>query len=204
MAKPRPKRGTALARIEALKRHAYYLLARVYPYTESWILTAWKIDSIIEEEGGEEEKRTLEKLAPVLSMLRHNLYTYISTLGAEWPAEDENTIVLRGGITEAGNALKALWLSLHIAYMTPAGLNPDPPEPSQVYPLMEAYARLHAKLVKQYKPLPFKLADQLLETAAYIAMTPGLVLPEAIDALGVHTIVADMLYALLKTMPSNQ
>lgn len=204
MEKTRRKRATALARVEALKRHAYYLLARVYPNTGSWILTAWKIDAIIEEEGGEQEKETLKRLSPVISMLRRNLYTYISTLGAEWPAEDENTIVLRGGITEAGNALKALWLSLHIAYMTPAGLDPNPPEPSQVYPLMEAYARLYTRLVKRYKPLPFKLADQLLEAAAYIAMTPGLVPPEAIDALGVPVIVADMLYALLGTTAAQR
>lgn len=180
-------------RLEALERAALALVARVYRGNEAWILNAWRLETLAEEE-------LPGQIAGKVEELRRNLYAYIASLGAEWSPEEEDTLLLRGSYLDAAKTLKALWLSLHLARLAPAQLEAEPPAPEEAYPLYEAYVRLHAEALQRYKPLPFLVADRMLEAAAALAMATGFVDPGIYEDLGVPTVVADMLYVLSKTM----
>ncbi len=179
--------------IGALQRTLYMLLARVYGENNAWIVHAWPLEVLAEE--------TLPKpIEPAVRQMRSLLYSYIASLGAEWSPEEENTILLRGSYIEAVKTLKALWLGLHIATVLPADLeHVTPPAPEEVYEPARLYLRLRRRLLGS-APAPYREADRLLEAAAALALAPGYADPASLNVLGAEEIIADMLYAIGKTM----
>jgi hypothetical protein len=174
--------------IARLEKILHYHLAVAYSDTKAWALTAWEIERLAEETLPQPYNETIKSL-------RQNLYAYISSLGAEWPAEEENHILLPGTYIEAAKTLKALWLSLHLATLSPAEEPRELPSLESLYPLYQRYTRLHRTLTRM-KPIPFRLADRFLTIAALTALTTGSVEPRDYEVLGIPIIVADMVWAL--------
>jgi len=181
---------------DRLEKILHYHLARIYQRNNAWAITAWEIERLAEE--------TLEPpYMETVRQLRSNLYAYISSLGAEWPAEEENNIVLNGTYIEAAKTLKALWLSLHLVYMNPLEPRVEQVEPWEAYEALSRYTQLVAKALR-LKPIPFKLADRLLGLASLAAMLAGVVYPEHFEETGAVTITADMLWALTRARGTSR
>jgi len=177
-------------KLEALQRSTQLYLAAMYSGIKAWTLTAWELERLAEEKLPDRYMKTVYTL-------RRNLYTYIASLGAEWPHEDENTILLPGTYVEAAKALKALWLSLHLVHLAPAEQPRQYPPLEEVYPIYAAYNRLR-KTITRSKPIPFKTADRLLEAAAHVALLSGIVEPSHFSILGLEEPTADIIWALAK------
>jgi len=180
------------AKIAKLLRATHYYLAPLYARNNAWALTAWEMDKLAGEELDKDYKTTID-------YLRKNLYAYIASLGAEWPAEEENNILLPGTYVEAAKALKALWLSLHLVYLAPTEQPAVIPPPQELYQLYRRYLVLR-RMTIALKPIPFKVADQFLEAAAYVALLAGRVEPTHFEILGLAEIVADIVWLLSKTI----
>ncbi len=175
---------------DTVEKLLHYHLARIYQRNNAWAITAWEIERLADEKLGPDYMETVRQL-------RSSLYAYISSLGAEWPAEEENNIVLNGTYIEAAKTLKALWLSLHLVYMNPLEPRVEQVEPWETYETLNRYTRLVAKALR-LKPIPFKLADRLLGLASLTAMLAGVVYPEHFEETGAVIITADMLWALTR------
>lgn len=188
--------GKLLKQIDALERTLHYHLATMYLNVNAWSITAWEIERLAEEP-------LPDRYLATVRMLRQNLYAYISSLGAEWPAEEENTILLPGSYNEAAKALKALWLSLHLVLLTPVEQPKQLPPIEEIYTVYTAYTRI-LREAQGYKPLPFKLADRLLTVAAMVSLSTGRAEPSDYERLGVAQIVADILWALSKAYTPKQ
>ncbi len=181
-----------IAETEKLERALHLHLEPMYADNNAWSLTAWEMEHLAEEQ-------LPPRYMAAVKTLRQNLYAYIASLGAEWPAEEENNILLSGTYIEAAKALKALWLSLHLAYMAPLQAHHGTSRPEDYYPILQRYTRILAE-ASRLKPVPFKLADRLLSAASLTALLAGIVYPEHFESLGVAVLVADMLWLLAQAM----
>ncbi|WP_168371229.1 hypothetical protein [Pyrodictium occultum] len=139
-----------------------------------------------------------EKHSKALKTLRRNLYAYLSRKGAEWTEVDEETggfnILLPGTYEDAARALQALWLSLHLVYMVSSREPSVWPEATEVYEIHRSYLEVIEHIgVRQ---LTFKQANQIVETASYIALLSTPLFPELFELLALDKPVAVVLHAL--------
>jgi len=176
-------------RITKLTKILHYHLVPLYAGNTAWTLTAWEMEKLAEETLGQKYMKTIDTL-------RRSLYTYIASLGAEWPAEEENHILLQGTYIEAAKALKALWLSLHLVHLAPAEEPRHVPPPEELYTIYKTYLQLRNHIVSVSKPVPFRIADRMLEVAAYVALLSGVVEPAHFEELGLAEIIADIIWVL--------
>jgi len=174
-----------------LKIAAMHHLARMYSGSNAWAITAWPIEKLARETFG-------ERYSIILENLRKNLYHYLSEIGAEWTEADEETggfnILLPGTYIEAAKALKTLWLSLHLVYMTAANEPKHFPDPTDLYTLYESYIKTAKRLL--YNSITFKQANIWLEAASYIALLNNPILPELFELLMLEKPIAAIISAL--------
>ena len=188
------KKNKLLQRLTAITRTAYLILERVYRDNNAWIIHAWPLEILAEDEDLPEEIR------PAIAKMRTNLYSYIASIGGEWSPEEENTILLRGGYIEAAKTLKALWLGLHLVLVLPADMERvEPPSPEEVYPAATRYMAVYRRVASK-RPAPYQEAERLLDAASALALASGYADPAAFHYLGVDIVVADMLYVLSKVL----